>query len=110
MSEGTQLRDAGIQLVLAHNADWETYCLGKLRRYSNYFAGCEFTPQHFRIWYEHYKGFSPQHFNAWGAMWNHAIKQGIIIKTGRTVNALMPQSHATQLPIYIGKQYAEQKP
>jgi hypothetical protein len=96
--------------VLSHNIAWELLCTQQLRQWSDQHAGREFNPQEFRLWYERRDGPLPDHRNCWGAFWKDATRLGIVINTGRTVKAVMPQSNATRLPIYIGRCLADQKP
>lgn len=42
----------------------------------------------------------PHHHNAWGAMIKNAIKQRLIVPTGKWRHMKLPQSHARNSPIY----------
>jgi hypothetical protein len=42
----------------------------------------------------------PHHHNAWGAMIKSAVKQRLIIPTGKWRPMKLPQSHARVSPIY----------
>jgi hypothetical protein len=43
----------------------------------------------------------PSHPNAWGAVWMRAIKDGVIVRTGRVKPCLSdPAKHKHQYPVY----------
>lgn len=42
----------------------------------------------------------PLRANAWGAVWQRALRQGLLEKTGRTRPTRLPEKHAHEYPLY----------
>lgn len=42
----------------------------------------------------------PHHPNAWGAVFMRAVRTGVIVNTGRTVNSDRPDAHRRRIPVY----------
>ena len=45
-------------------------------------------------------GWHPPRPNAWGAVWQRAIREGVLQKTGRSRVTRLPEKHAHDYPVY----------
>lgn len=68
MSAGAALRDAGIDQVLDHAADWATEVRLAFRWWLETEAPEEFAIEDFRACVERYGITKPHHVNAWGGL------------------------------------------
>jgi hypothetical protein len=48
----------------------------------------------------------PPRPNAWGAVWQRALREGLLEKTGRTRPTRLPEKHAHEYPLYRSLIYA----
>ena len=42
----------------------------------------------------------PPRPNAWGAVWQRALREGLLVKTGRSRPTRLPEKHAHDYPVY----------
>lgn len=87
-------RDAGIKNVTDHNETWMTRYLAFVASLPKGWIG---TGEDIRL----SCGLeAPGHVNAWGAATNHAVRKGLLAKTGIYVPMRSERSHARGTPQY----------
>ena len=95
---GQDLKQAGINLVAAHNDEWMAKALRNLTAFMHHQP--EFTLEDFRREWRRYGNPEPTHSNAWGSVTRTAAGRGMIAKTGEYRQATEPSSHARMLPVW----------
>jgi hypothetical protein len=102
LAEARNLRDKGIASVMEASEDFKDYARVGLERWLRMLpVGHEFISEEFRSFYtEHGLGPAPKHFNAWGALWNWAVKRGIVEPVGRLEQTTRKSRHAQKMQVY----------
>lgn len=99
--KGENLKAEGVAVVAEHNEAWMDAVLAVIRRKAA-LPSFEFTVENIRRSCVTAGINAPKHPNAWGAAFSVAAKQGLIVRTGYTKNAL-PSAHARVVAVWKGK-------
>lgn len=97
MTEGTTLRDQGIQRTLFANDDWLERALAELPKFREAYP--EFIGETLRSWLAS-RGIEPQDPHAWGGLISTLVKRKLVVDTGRVRKMRDPQSHARRSPVW----------
>lgn len=104
MNTATELRDVGIDTVLAHEPDWKQFALQQLKQWIDWKrrTGCtEVTTEQFKCdlltWFPNAE---PHHPNCWGALTRTACLAGLIEATDRSTKMTLPASHSRYAKIW----------
>lgn len=92
---GRARRDAGVDAAAAaQGTQWGVYAAGLLEGLARALPEVH-TDDLARVIEWH-----PAHFNAYGAVWQRALRSGLLAKTGRTRPSKQPGKHAHEYPVY----------
>jgi hypothetical protein len=94
-AEARAQRDAALERVADNAGDFMGAALATVARLP---AG-EWTGEQIRTAVLN-RGIVPHHHNAWGALICAAVKQGLVVPTGRYVAMRARKSHARKTPVY----------
>jgi hypothetical protein len=95
-SLGKQLRDDGMDAILATQQGWKASVVTLVKRY---LRGKEVTGEEIRLFVRPQVG-NPGHPNAWGAVIYSMVSEGLLVDTGRVHHCAIPSSHARRLPVW----------
>jgi hypothetical protein len=95
LMSGRERREVGMDLAAAaQGTAWSSYCYGLLEGLAAELPEVH-TDDLARVIEWH-----PAHFNAYGAVWQRAIRSGLLAKTGRTRPSRQPGKNAHEYPVY----------
>ena len=101
-AEGRANRDAGMQRAAeAQGTQWGQYAYDLLEGLA--LAQPEVHTDDLAAVIE----WHPAHFNAYGAVWQRALRAGLLEKTGRTRPSKDPNKNAHEYPVYKSRVYRE---
>jgi hypothetical protein len=95
---GLVLKREGMDLTASKNSAWISESLEELRSFARSYP--EFTMEQFRHVRSHMKLPEPTSPKTWGAFTHAAVKAGIIVWTGRYMNALSSKTHAHPVKVW----------
>jgi hypothetical protein len=82
-TDGQAARDRAIEHVtLAERQEWRELHDRELMHFLNDRAGRPFLAEDFRQWFQDRGLPPPHHHNVWGALWNAAVAQELVVRTG----------------------------
>ena len=98
---GAELRDAGMERVISHEANYDDFLRKVVLVIEQDFRGMEVTFGEITARCKE-RGIHPRHPNAWGATCNSVIKRrpGLLTPTGRFVKSRNKKNHAHPYPVY----------
>lgn len=97
MSQGESNRDRAIEGIARKG---EVFMSKGMVQIANLPKDHEFTGEDIRVLLNE-RGIHPHHSNAWGALIMNAIRNGMLIDTGRVRKMKTPKSHARKTTIYL---------
>ena len=95
-NEAKRLRDAALKRVADNGGDWREQALLRIVLIESF----EGMGEDLKIILRRGGLPEPHHVNAWGDVIKEAIKQGVLIPTGKWAHSKLPLSHARQNPVY----------
>jgi len=99
---GKDLRDEGTDRVQRGDPEWHEAAFMALTSFCRRWE--TFSSDDFRMWIAGYYDEQPRHHNSWGALFNAAVKDGLIKPVGFKLSK-RPSAHARAIRIWESLTY-----